>query len=151
MIRVGGLTTVLLFSISSAGCLPIGVPVPRDENIGQVVKVDAGEIGITTKQEILARWGEPRTTDDDDRVIVYTWDHKDTKWCGTVIFLFLPAGGGQFSCSDPHTFHLMLIQFDENDRARRVKHIELSGSKRDAFDARQYVKDWARNEGEFKP
>ncbi len=115
---------LLVLALSSCVVLPI----PRDRIEGHVVTADPKVVlhtGVTTRDEVIARLGEPSAIWEEKRIVAYSWDQ--VKWAT----LWLIAGysgmiGGVF---DVPTHHMLLIQFDENNRVKRVGQADRPDSK----------------------
>lgn len=109
----------ILFLI--AGC--VMVPIPTKEN-----KVLAGKPvseeqlaflipKITTKQEVIARLGNPNVIWEDARVFVYNWEMRQ----GILFWAVGAYYSGGAGLKDIPKHYLLLIQFDEQDHIQRFE------------------------------
>jgi len=103
------------------GC--VALPVPLGE--GQVTEgrevtpeQAAGiEIGVTTRETLLARLGEPQAVWDERNILVYAWDRVQLRILWAVAGPTVAAAG----LVDVPTHYLLLIQLDEAGRVRRAE------------------------------
>jgi hypothetical protein len=133
------------------GC--IAIPIPVDHAEGRVVDPQKTpiEIGVTTRDEIIARVGKPDAvfedervlkelgvnTDDPDRkisVFVYTWQHANVLWLVAVANF---VAGGHYSYSDD----VLCIQFDASGRVARAVWAELPDTKSYGMFVSEWVKE----------
>jgi len=56
-----------------SGC----VAVPHSKDIGPVVTINPADIGVLTREEVLARWGEPTAVLEKERAIAYASPGQD--------------------------------------------------------------------------
>ena len=89
------------------------IPVPHSEDIGQAVSINPTDIGVLTRGEAIARWGEPTMVLDRERTVAYAWRHEGWMICGTE--------GGHTGCFPEKRDHFMLIQFDVSGRVQRAE------------------------------
>jgi outer membrane protein assembly factor BamE (lipoprotein component of BamABCDE complex) len=111
---------LLCISLWSGGCVMVPVPTSEDKILTgkqvteeQLVFLTAG---VTTKQEILERLGNPRVIWEDARVYVYNWQMRQ----GILFWAWGAYYTGGFGMTDIPRHYLLLIQFDEQDRVQRV-------------------------------
>jgi len=107
---------IFIIGLFIHGCVIIPVPLPEkmvsgikvpDENLSFI------EIGVTTKAEVSHRLPPPDVILPYKNLFVYEWK---TRW--GVAVLVLP-GGGWFH-RDINDDQLLIIQFDESDRVKRI-------------------------------
>ncbi|HSD95039.1 MAG TPA: hypothetical protein VLA94_06390 [Syntrophales bacterium] len=98
------------------------VPVPMSEDkvlAGKQVTEEQIAIltpRVTTRQEVAERLGNPRVIWEDARVYVYNWQMRQ----GILFWAWGAYYTGDFGMTDIPKHYLLLIQFDEQDRVRRV-------------------------------
>lgn len=68
---------VILIVMWASACIPI--PIPADE-VTSGYEISEEEVlfiesGVTTKQQVLERLGDPSVIWEDERVVAYNWDH----------------------------------------------------------------------------
>lgn len=114
---------LLLFCLSLWIASCVMVPIPTKEN-----KVLAGKPvseeqlaflipKITTKQEVIARLGNPNVIWEDARVFVYNWEMRQ----GILFWAVGAYYSGGAGLKDIPKHYLLLIQFDELDHIQRFE------------------------------
>ena len=96
-----------------AGCLPF-VPLPPGRIKGRAIDddlVSAIKVGSTTREEVLASWGEPFRKVDDE--LGYSWYREG--W--SQIWLAPRVG----KCVYSTTHYVVSVYFDERDRVRKIE------------------------------
>jgi hypothetical protein len=134
-------TLLSLFVIGLAGC--IIVPIPVDHTKGRAVDVDpkiAIKIGVTTREEITARLGEPDAVWERERIIAYSWEHANWFVMGVVYRL------GDFA-GYTYTAQMLLIQFDASGRVARAERVERPARQ----DYGDFLIDWAKGDAHAAP
>ena len=95
-----------------------GCVIPHSKDIGQPVKISPTKIGVMTRDEVVAQWGEPFEVLERERTIAYLWTHEGWMIC-------VPNGpnpGASIGCPVvDKADHLMLIQFDDTNRISRAE------------------------------
>ena len=129
-----GAPLVSFAAAALAAC--VAIPIPHSNDVGQPVKVDPANGNALTREEVLARWGEPFAVVENERVVAYSWVHAGWIWCVAVYRI----GGG---CGTVKTTHLMLIQFDESGRLQRAEESSYDGT---GMPLAQTVREWANKE-----
>ena len=117
-----------LACVSLTACAPV-LPFPLDVTKGRAVDVDpktAFHIGVTTREEVLARLGEPdRDTTDRGHVFVYSWWHAYVGAVGMVPQLMsrreLVVQVG------PYRLYYLVIKFDESERVVGAERGDVEG------------------------
>ena len=126
----------LVVSLAAAGltaCIPI--PIPVDHTKGRAVDLQKTpiEIGVTTRDEIIAHVGAPDAVWEEERIFAYRWEHAKTLWIVGVAY----AGGGDFYAYSDQT---LLIQFDPAGRVQRAERVERRTEKSYG----EFLREWAR-------
>jgi len=130
----------LLVSLSAAGLVAcIILPVPVDHTRGRAVDPKTIAVGVTTKDEVFARVGEPDAIWEDERIVVYGWEHANWLFAA----LFPNDAGAAYRYSD----QLLFVQFDETGRAARADWVERP--KEVSFGT--LVRNWAKGEPHANP
>ena len=110
--RWGRTLLVGLACVSLAGCIII--PFPVDKTKGRAVDVDpktAFQTGVTTREEVLTRLGQPdHDTIDRGHVFVYSWWHAG--WG----FAAFSGFNGNVGTGASYRIDYLAIKFDESDR-----------------------------------
>jgi hypothetical protein len=83
--------------------LPIYLP-PVWDHFDAIHQVDSIKPGVTTKEEVIHKFGQPDAQDTSGMSILYTGYHSDG--------LFVGPGGGDFR---HHRKWTVVVCFDEND------------------------------------
>ncbi|MDP3420531.1 MAG: hypothetical protein Q8R61_08150 [Thiobacillus sp.] len=102
------------------GCV---IPIPTPEN-----KVLAGtpvteeqlafiQLGETTKENVLARLGEPQIVWEDAHIFVYEWEVRH----GVLLWAVGAGYSGAFGAIDLRERYVLIIQFDDTDRLQRFE------------------------------
>jgi hypothetical protein len=115
------------------------IPVPVDHTRGRAVDSKAIEVGVTTKDEIFARGGEPDAIWEDERIVVYSWEHANWLVVGAVI----NTAGAAYQYSDQFLF----VQFDETGRVARAERVERP--RKVSFGT--LLRSWAKGEPHGNP
>ena len=104
-------------SASFAACLLLSgcLILPHSEDIGPAVEIKQTDIGMLSRKEIVNRWGEPSAALENDHIIAYRRTHKGWMVCGQ-------SGCRQIDRTD----RLVMIQFDESNRVKRVEDLTWS-------------------------
>ena len=142
------------WTIKSAFGLPLALvlsscivlPIPRDQVEGHPVTADPKVVlhaGITTRDEVIARLGQPTAIWEEKRIFAYSWDQ--VKWA--MLWLVGAYSGMAGGVVDLPTHHMLLIQFDENDRVKRVGQVDRPNS--EAYG--KFLVDWANGAQDGKP
>ncbi len=106
-----------IIAIGLAGCKPVYTPAEKPI-----------EIGVTTRQEVVAQLGEPSAICEDERVLNYRWDY--VHYYASILL------------SGYITFHhMVLIQVDETDRVTRAEQFETT--EKEGL-CGKFVSDWAK-------
>lgn len=121
--------TMLLFTLVAValqGCVVLPIPTPEQGLIaghGEITEVDAVglEVGKTTREEVLLRFGEPSATLQDDRVFLYHWATARGVWF--MIILYAPPPPGPVAPIPKD--YLLLLEFDDSGRLRRFERTSL--------------------------
>jgi hypothetical protein len=125
--------------IGLAAC--VIVPIPVDHTKGRAVDPKTAiEIGVTTRDEILARAGEPDAIWEAERVFAYSWKHAN--WFVIVVVYRVGAGAGY-----TYTDQMLLIQFDDTSRVARAEWVERPLKKSYG----EFLRDWARGDAHASP
>lgn len=114
------LLLLLLAAITLYGCV---IPIPTPEN-----KVLAGtpvteeqlafmKSGVTMKESVLARLGEPQIIWDDAHIFVYEWEVRH----GILLWAVGAGYSGGFGAADLRTRYVLIIQFDDTGRLQRFE------------------------------
>lgn len=102
------------------GCVMVPVPMSEDKVLAgkQVTEEQIAILTprVTTRQEVAERLGNPRVIWEDARVYVYNWQMRQ----GILFWAWGAYYTGDFGMTDIPKHYLLLIQFDEQDRVRRV-------------------------------
>jgi hypothetical protein len=124
-------------ALSSAALLVSScIVVPHSKDIGQPVKISPAEIGAVTRDEVVARWGEPFEVLEKERTVAYLWTHEGWMIC----VASGPNPGASIGCPViDKADHLMLIQFDDRNRVSRAEEIIKPAGKW----ADEVMKSWA--------
>ena len=110
---------LILVVIWASAC--IAIPFPADEvTSGHEISEEEVlfiESGVTTRQQVLERLGDPSVIWEDERVVAYNWEHV-----GWRMAIVAAAGGtGVGGVLDVTTPHALVIQFDEADRVKKFE------------------------------
>jgi hypothetical protein len=117
--------------IGLAAC--IAVPIPVDHTRGRAVGPKTPiEIGITTREEIVARAGQPDAIWEDERVFAYSWEHAKQ----LVIVVWLRGENEHYAYDE----EMLLIQFDAPGRVARAERVERPGS----MSYGEFLRQWAK-------
>lgn len=118
MTRSGSFIAIMVSALC-AGCVIIPIPTP-----GHVVGPTRGRIeqetlesiraGVTTREEVLLRLGEPDVVMRSERLFGYHWV---TVWG----YLFVLHQGGAVAGPVGFNRHLALIEFDEQGIVKRLE------------------------------
>jgi hypothetical protein len=124
--------------IGLAACVVL--PIPVDHTKGRVVdpKIPI-EIGVTTRDEIIARAGEPDAIWEDEHVFAYNWEHAKLLW----IVVLIRVGGESYSYND----EMLLIQFDASGRVARAERVERP----EKMSYGEFLRSWAKGDVRAKP
>ncbi len=118
----------------------IAIPIPQDHHNGRVVSIEPAATGVMTKQQVIAKGGQPESIWENGRIFVYKWDH--VSWG---IFVAGPAGDPAFF--EVPTHYMLLVQFDENDRVRRVERIEAPANVQSGNASfEELVRNWSKGQ-----
>lgn len=103
-----------LASLSFHGCVII--PTPEHglaSGRGQITEADTGslEVGKTTREEVLLRFGEPSASLDDEKIFIYDWSVIIGYWGAAA---YVAVGGGNFTKR-----YQVTLEFDERGRLER--------------------------------
>jgi len=113
--RLPSLSAALVACFLTSGCM---LPIPHSKDVGPVVVIKQTDIGVMTQQEVLARWGKPNATLEQERAVAYSWVHEGFKICGSSG----ASPGSRIGCSEPHMdYHLTLVQFDQSGCVERAE------------------------------
>jgi len=121
--RPNRLRILLLFLIAAylSGCAIIPI-ITTEQGLrsgrGQILESDlaAFEIGKTTREEVLFKFGEPSLVLNDQKLIVYRWAVSK----GGAIFVAVAPGAGMAATAGPiDRYYLVRIEFNENGRLLR--------------------------------
>jgi outer membrane protein assembly factor BamE (lipoprotein component of BamABCDE complex) len=112
------LLLLLFAAITLYGCvLPIpshkvlaGTPVTEE----QLAFIQLGE---TTKENVLARLGEPQIIWEDAHIFVYEWEVRH----GILLWAVGAGYSGGFGATDLRTRYVLIIQFDGTGRLQRFE------------------------------
>jgi hypothetical protein len=85
-----------------------GIPVTKEQQSFLVPM-------LTTREEVIARLGNPNIIWEDARVFVYNWDMRQ----GILLWAIGGYGAGAAGLSDIEKHYLLLIQFDEQGKVQR--------------------------------
>lgn len=112
------LIITFLISLFLTGCLVI--PTPEHtllEGRGQINEADMLflELGKTTRDEILLRFGEPDLILNQDRIMIYHWSVSHGYW---FVGAYYSGAGGPIPKD-----YLFMIEFDENGVLNRLEKI----------------------------
>ena len=110
------------FTLTGCVLLPF-VPLPPGGIQGRAIdddSVSAIKVGSTTREEVLASWGEPTRKIDDE--LWYSWDHEG--W--SQIWLWPRIG----KCEWNTTNYVVTLYFDERDRVRKIERSQSAGADR---------------------
>ncbi len=103
----------------ASACIPI--PIPADEvTSGHEISEEEVlfiESGVTTKQQVLERLGDPSVIWEDERVVAYNWDHVGLR----VANVFAGGYTAGVVVLDVPSHYVLLIQFDEADRVKKFE------------------------------
>jgi hypothetical protein len=116
------LSVVFMIAAVPAGC--VVVPVPHEEGpvAGSRRVIDEADTGgmrpgVTRREEVLLRLGEPDMRWREDRVLVYRWTTSN-------LLLLMAAGGGYqaaVGAIDSPISYFLLAEFDERHTLRRFE------------------------------
>lgn len=112
--------SLALVSVALQGCVILPVPTPEHGLLsgrGEITEADVAflEAGKTTREELLLRFGEPSTSLNDERILVYHWQAVR----GYVLVAVGGRGGGDADAWPVPKDYLVLVEFDEHGRLRR--------------------------------
>lgn len=101
-----------------AGCCLLPVPTTEDKVLaGKQVKDEQLSFlapGVTTRQEVIERLGNPAVIWEDARVLVYRWEMRQ----GILFWAVGAYYSGALGMTDLPKKYLFLIRFDEQDRVQ---------------------------------
>ena len=104
-----------------AGCCLLPVPTGEDKMLsGKQVKDEQLSFlapGVTTRQEVIERLGNPAVIWEDARVFVYRWEMRQ----GILFWAVGAYYSGALGMTDLPKKYLFLIRFDEQDRVQRFE------------------------------
>jgi hypothetical protein len=131
----------------AAACLTtcIAIPIPVDHTQGRAIdpQKTAIEIGVTTRDEIVARAGEPDAVWEDERIVAYSWKHAN--W-----LLIVAAGGPGAAVAGAGYLYgdqMLLIQFDTSGRVARAEQVERPSDKSYG----EFLREWAKGKTNANP
>jgi hypothetical protein len=138
----GALLLASLAAANLAACVII--PIPVDHTRGRVVDPKTAiEIGVTTREEIVSRVGEPDAVWEDERVLVYSWEHSN-------LLLIVGAGGpggAVVGAGYVYRDRMLLIKFDDTDRVLRAEWVERPPGKPYG----ELLSEWAKGKTNANP
>lgn len=136
--RLGALL-VALAAIGLAACIII--PIPVDHTSGRAIDPKTAiEIGVTTREEIVARAGEPDAIWEDERIFAYNWEHAN--WLFIVGVAYVGGGAGY-----GYAHQMLLIQFDASGRVARAEWVERPSEKSYG----EFLTEWAKGTAHANP
>lgn len=114
-----------LVAVALQGCVVFPVPTPKHGLIsgrGEVTEADTVgfEVGKTTREEVLLRFGEPSATFQDERVFLYHWSTVR----GYVVVAWMYDIGNPELSPIPQDY-LLLLAFDDSGHLRRFERTSL--------------------------
>jgi hypothetical protein len=141
-------TREALLALLAVAGLPacIAIPIPVDHTRGRAVDPQKTpiEIGVTTRDEIIARAGEPDALWEEKRIIAYSWEHANWAVVGAVSGGLGPA---LFFQGDFVHHRMLLIQFDNSDHVVRAEWVERPGEKSYGV----FLREWASGKTNANP
>jgi outer membrane protein assembly factor BamE (lipoprotein component of BamABCDE complex) len=122
-----------------SGCIAVLIPL-GEGYVDQGREVDADravsiQLGVTTRDEVLAQLGEPAVIWEDGRIFAYSW-HRVT-WKVIIVVMYLGVGTKTVG-----TNHMLLVEFDEGWRVRRAERVERPERVTDG----DFLKAWAKRD-----
>lgn len=104
-----------------SGCLAVPLSEPKVLEGAEVTpeQLEFLAAGVTTRDEVVERLGQPDIEWEDARVFSYDWDMR---W-GVLIWAVGGYSVGYVGITDIPVHHLLLIEFDEDWRVRRFEHV----------------------------
>jgi hypothetical protein len=93
-----------------SGCIPL----PEHGLLAGRGKIDEADIaflkiGVTTREEVVLRFGEPDIVLFDQRIMAYSWT------------VSVGIYGGQYSAGDIPRDHIFMLEFDNEGRLSRAE------------------------------
>ena len=122
---------VCLALVSANGCMII--PTPESGLLAGRGKIEEADIaflkvGVTTRENVLLRFGEPDAVLHDQRILAYYW-------AVSVGYIIVYNAGGEIP-----KYYLFILEFDD---AGLLKQAEISASGWDTIEAR--LNKWVRS------
>lgn len=106
-------------------CIMIPVPTPESKILAGTPVTEEQlyflNLESTTKQVVMERLGNPNFIWEDERIFTYNWDMRQGILFWAVGGMSQGALGGGGGMTDIPKHHLLLIQFDEQDRVQRFE------------------------------
>jgi hypothetical protein len=129
---------MILFGVLLINSSCIYVPIPANSLLSQKGVIPKDIIkslkpGETTREELLLLVGEPDARYEQDRYFIYEWEVSEAL-VGTL-------GGG----ADVYIKHYFCVEFDEDNRIKRLEHIEsglIDRLYKNASEAQNEMYEW---------
>jgi outer membrane protein assembly factor BamE (lipoprotein component of BamABCDE complex) len=114
-------TLTALVAAFAAGCLYVPLSEKKVLKGEQVTEEQrqAIHLGVTTKNDVLAALGPPAIEWENERVFAYRWEVRQ----GVLLYAVAAGYKGDAGIIDIPKGYLLLVQFDEADRVRRVERV----------------------------
>src|SRR5712692_11161153 len=132
-----------LLLVGAGGCLVL--PIPQSTPAGAHVTAEdtnSFKPGVTTKAEIIEKFGAPQFELPDLRLIAYEWDQVDYQ----VLYLVVGAGYGAVGdVTDPKVPHALFVAFDQKDRVLAFSLEKIGIWRRRPI--QQAAREWAKRQG----
>lgn len=128
--RTGLLLALVLMALQ--GCVILPIPTPEHGLLsgrGEITKADVAplEVGKTTREEVLLRFGEPEATLDDQQVFIYHWQivRGYVFWALGIPACCQAGAAGAADVTPIAKDYLVLLEFDEHGQLKRFERTSI--------------------------
>ena len=131
---------VILLSLTVNGCI-LPIPMPEHNILigrGEIDETDRAflQVGTTSREDVLLRFGEPDATLCNERVLAYYW---------TVARGYTVVGApGYAAASTWRTQRIFMLEFDDRVKLKRFEELKIKSdlTSFDAYLAIRYIENW---------
>jgi hypothetical protein len=104
----------ILASLQIGCCIGGYVPLPHTKAADVEIDYSFIHENVTTKEDIILQFGNPRWASSDEKEIIYIWARVYGYW-GVLLYPFTTGGGGTHRAE-----HCVYLEFDDKDIVKNV-------------------------------